>query len=241
MKRLALTILISFGLFSCTNPNQQVVEETTKVEKENYDSIKKEIFNKQLENGIPSFLKDFLPADSLLKQLNEDSWKITEISKSTNEIFKFKTRIYLISKGDISKSNFYDFYGNYDSTKKIINLDYIYSDWYPFVNQKEKVKETTEKAIPLLTAIDEIKNLSIKEIKTENLIDAEIRYKFINSGLNQTDYSISLELKDQNDKLVNLNIKIVEIEDKLEIALIKSTIDNTTKQIFINDKYKDLF
>lgn len=239
MKRFLLSIIISVSLFSCTNKPINTTEEPVKVEKETYDSIRKEIFEKQVKDGLPSFLKDFFPIDISLMVLNDDSWKITKVTKISDSKFDFTTRIYIVSKTDISKSNFYDFYGTYDSKEKSITLSHTYSDWYPFVSQKEKVKLTAENTIPLLSNIEELK--LFKDIKLNNLSDAEIRYKYTPEGLSQTDYSITLDVKDSNDKPVNLKVKVVEIKDQLELASIKSINTDNTTDIWSNSKYKGLF
>lgn len=239
MKRFLLSILISMSLFSCTNKPTNTVEEPVKVEKETYDAIRKEIFEKQVKDGLPNFLIDFFPQDVSLIVLNNDSWKITKVTKISDDKLDFSTRIYIVSKNDISKSNFYDFYGSYNTKDKSITLSHTYSDWYPFVSQKEKVKITAENTIPLLSSIEELK--LFKDIKLNNLSDAEIRYKYTSEGLTQTDYSITLDVKDPNDKSVNLKVKVVEIKEQLELANIKSIDPDNTKEIWSNSKYKGLF
>ena len=239
MKRFLLAIMLSMSLFSCSSNTTSTVEEPVKIEKETYDSIRKEIFDKQVKDGLPSFLLSFLPQDSSFRVLNDTSWKTTKVTKINDDKFDFSSRIYIVSKSDISKSNFYDFYGSYDTKNKTILLSHSYSDWYPFVSQKEKVKLTAENTIPLLSSIEEVK--LFKDIKLNNLSDAEIRYKYTSEGLSQTDYSITLDVKDSTDKSVNLNVKVVEIKDKLDLANIKSVDSNDTKNIWSNEKYKGLF
>jgi hypothetical protein len=239
MKRFLLSIMLSMSLLSCSNNTTNTVEEPVKIEKETYDSIRKEIFDKQVKDGFPAFLVSFLPQDASFMVLNDNSWKITKVTKINDNKFDFSTRLYILSKTDISKSNFYDFYGSYDVKNKTIVLNHIYSDWYPFVSQKEKVKLTAENTIPLLSSIEEVK--LFKDIKVNNLSDAEIRYKYTSEGLAQTDYSITLDVKDSTDKLVNLKVKVVEIKDQLDLANIKSVDSNDIKNLWSNEKYKGLF
>lgn len=227
------------SLVSCSSTTNNSVEEPVKIEKETYDSIRKEIFDKQVKNGLPSFLVSFLPQDASFMVLNDNSWKTTKVTKINDNKFDFSTRVYIVSKMDISRSNFYDFYGSYDTKNKNILLSHTYSDWYPFVSQKEKVKLTAENTIPLLSSIEEVK--LFKDIKVNNLSDAEIRYKYTPEGLAQTDYSITLDVKDSTDKLVNLKVKVVEIKDQLDLANIRSVDSTDVKNLWSNEKYKGLF
>lgn len=245
MNKKLITFCLSLFVFGCSNnvDNNFALEEISKISSVQEDPslmpIKKLVYDKLYNLGVPSYLKNLVPSDSKFQILHEDNWKSTKIKKVKTDVYEFDATYYVYSKLDNKKSRFYTFSGIFNKKEDKIEVKSNLSDWGVWSIQSDKINEIANKSLEYGLKID---NLSkYHKAKITKIYEAQVRYKNFADGSRETHYSLFMALESVDGKHPRLYLKSVEIKNVVEIALAEEPLgSDSISLIWSNDKYKDI-
>lgn len=245
MNKKLIAFCLSLFVFGCSNniDNNLSLEEISTISASQEDPslmpIKKLVYDKLYNLGIPSYLKKLVPSDSKFQILHEDNWKWTQIKKVKADLYEFDATYYVYSKLDNKKSRFYTFSGLFDKKEDKIEVKSNISDWGVWSTQSEKITEIANKSLEYGLKVDQLSKYH--KAKITKLYEAQVRYKNFADGNRETHYSLFMALESADGKHPRLYLKSVEIKDSVEIALAQEPLgSDSIKLIWSNDKYKAL-